>query len=140
MKRILLSFLGLLLSCNLASAQTLDAKDGRFVKKGVSLARENSDTISVQRLLKNPVVTARPGIGTVVGFDISWVVSDGKEPTYMGPYKITGNTINGVALENLKSSAAKGKVTRMFVDEVKLALQDGTLSDLKTARAYRVIK
>ena len=130
---ILLPVLLLTMSHSFAQSGTNKAKDPK-----VSIAGATTTEVSIKSILASPVVTLGSDQFAIVGFDVSWVVATtGKEPEYMGPYKVVGNTINGVALKQLESDAKAGRITRMFIDEVNVNGSDGVVRKLIGA-AYKV--
>jgi hypothetical protein len=129
---LLLPLMVLTMSSSFAQSGNNKAHDPK-----VSIAGATTKEVSIKNILTNPVVTLGSDQFTVVGFDVSWVVAAGKEPEYMGPYKIVGNTINGVALSQLESDAKKGRITRMYIDEVSANGSDGVVRKLVGA-AYKV--
>jgi hypothetical protein len=135
MRKLVLMLALLLLGGTAGFAQNADNDPPRLK---VAIAGVDSDKVSIQAVLANPVVSISNSRSSVAAFDIAWVVS-GREPIYMGPYSVTGNKVNGVALQQLEADVKNGKVTRMFVDNVSLAGANGTVKKTKAGMAYKVL-
>jgi hypothetical protein len=134
--RKLLLILPVLLLCITASFAQTTNNDAPKLK--AAIAEVEGDQVSIQAVLANPVVSISNSRSQVAGFDFAWVVA-GTEPLYEGPYTITGNRVNGVALQQLQEDVKKGKVIKMFIDNVRVVGTNGEAKKSKAVMAYKVL-
>lgn len=107
---------------------------------GVSLAGDTGNTIQIRQIEETPVVTVADPRKKITSFDFSWTIKTESGSEFEGPYHNVGDKLNATSLAAIHSDAAKGIVTRIYIDEVNVTNSDGTMERYKGGAAYKVVR
>jgi hypothetical protein len=115
----------LMVMANTSYAQARASEGSILAPFGVTL-KDNSTNITLDEMIKNPVMLLRrPGF-ELLEFTISYL-PEGKD--YRGPFRISGSPrLPGMALETLQTMKDNGdKKIRVFIENIKAKEPDGAV-------------
>ena len=104
------------------------------------LAEITADTIRIPIVFNDPVLHVCGADVIITNYNLSWTTATGKETDfYSGPYPITGSAISATALSGIKASAAQGRITMIYIDNIEGTLPGGGRRKL-TSKFYKVVE